>query len=223
MIRMFFGSPGCGKTTLAVRSIVKMKKHEEKIEKARRRPFLHPFTFFCSLLFPPSFYRYYFTNFETSVCPSVSLAGLGEWTFPPSSFVVVDESGIEFNNRSYKSLPRETIQFFKLHRHFKVDLDFFSQSWEDTDITVRRLADEYWHVRRLGPFTICRKIKKFVTVQEDTKQIIDGYEFKPIIKQFLPFPFHEHTVSFFWRRPYYKYFNSFSVPDGVPVRFADPQ
>ena len=85
MIRIYFGNPGCGKTTLACR----MFKKEKKRYKRKKSP-----------------YKYFISNFENKLSNCVSLEGLGKWTFPDYSYVIVDEAGIEYNNRKFKTLPK---------------------------------------------------------------------------------------------------------------------
>lgn len=165
MLRLYFGQPGCGKTTLACRTVFKYKK--------RKR------------------YDRYFLNFPNTIGSVCNVDGLGEWTFPENSFVVIDEAGIEYNSRKFKSMSQQFISWIKLHRHYKCDVDFISQSWEDVDITIRRLADQLWYVRRLGPFTLVRRVYKFVTVDENTHQIVDGYKFGKIIKD----SYHRHFMK----------------------------
>lgn len=203
MITVYFGSPGSGKTTMAVRRLIKQRK----------------------------FYDHTFANFETSAAEydNVSLAGLGEWTFPPYSLIEIDEAGIEYNNRKYKTLPMETIKWFKLHRHYRCDVDIWSQSWEDMDVTLRRLADRLYYIRRIGPFTMIRRVYKRVTIDQESEQIVDGYKMvhmaylllKPlynlsflvgigfILEQLFP-QFNE--VQLVWRPTYYKYFDTHSAP-----------
>ena len=149
MIVTYFGSPGCGKTTLAVKL---MKQNKDG-------------------------YNYRFANFDHTVpgCAICNLDGVGEWTFPDYSFIAIDEAGIEYNSRSYKSLPKPAIAWFKKHRHYRCDIAIFSQSWEDMDITLRRLSDQLWYLYRFGPFTLSRRVYKRVTVNKETEQIIDGY------------------------------------------------
>ncbi|MBE6788245.1 MAG: hypothetical protein E7539_01105 [Ruminococcaceae bacterium] len=197
MIRVYFGNIGCGKTTLACRQFFKLQKRALFNIKKNRLPK----------------YDNYFCNFDCSIADNVSLEGLGSWTFPPNSYIIVDEAGIEYNNRKYKSLPQETISWFKLSRHYQCDVDVLSQSWDDMDITIRRLASELWYVRKLGPFTMLRRIYKRVGIDSETHQICDYYEFGKILPCILPFPFHQHNIEIFLRFPYYKFFNTLEAPD----------
>lgn len=196
MIRIYFGNPGSGKTTLACRNAYKIIKKYKRTKKAD--------------------YHHIYANFDNKLTKYSDMVDLGNWTFPPYSYVIVDEAGIQYNNRKFKTLSQSTIQWFKLHRHYRCDVDFISQSWEDIDITVRRLADELWYIKRLGPFTLLRKVYKTVEIDNTTHQIIDGYKFGKLLPQLLPFPFHRTHFKIFLRKPYYKYFDSYSTPD-TPV------
>lgn len=150
MITVYFGSPGSGKTTMAVRDILKQQKR----------------------------YNFTFANFGCKCADfdDVSLDGLGEWTFPKGSYIAIDEAGIEYNNRKFKSLSQDTIKWFKLHRHYCCDISVWSQSWEDMDVTLRRLSDRLYYIKKMGPFTMIRRVYKRVTVNKETEQIIDGYK-----------------------------------------------
>ena len=199
MIRTFFGSPGVGKTTLACKLAKKNRKR----------------------------YRHTYCNFGNSVpgCGSADLEDLGEWTFPPSSYIAVDEAGIEYNSRAYKALKKHTIAWFKKHRHYRCDVDVFSQSWEDMDVTIRRLSNELWYMYRIGPFTLCRRVYKRVMVDKTTHQIIDGYKMAPMWwLLLLPvywllrlFRILDKKFMFTFRPFYYRYFESWEVDD-IPIK-----
>lgn len=199
MIRIYFGNPGCGKTTLACRLLYKIKKNNARLAKKDK--------------FYKSKYYHCYTNFETKLAKEFPLDKLGPMTPPVKSYLIIDEAGIEYNSRKYKSLSQETISWFKLHRHYQCDVDVISQSWEDMDITLRRLADQLWCLKKLGPFTMARRIYKRVGIDENTHQIIDEYRMGSLIMHLLPFPFHQHNIELFLRKPYYKWFDTYSRPN----------
>lgn len=188
MLRVIFGSPGCGKTTTAVRELYKKRR----------------------------LYKHRYANFEISekVGKQCNLKGLGEWTFPPKSYIAIDEAGIEYNSRKFKSLSQKTIEWFKLHRHYRCDVDVYSQSWEDMDITLRRLADELWYAKKIFCFTLLRRIYKSVRVDKNTQQIIDAYRLASFWSFLIPF---NSSVKLVFRPRWYRYFNSWSVPD-TPIK-----
>lgn len=193
MIRTFFGSPGCGKTTLAVKMAIKNKRR----------------------------YDHRYCNFENTA-PGVGccdLHQLGNWTFPPNSYIAVDEAGIDFNSRAHKDLPKPTIAWFKLHRHYRCDLDVLSQSWDDMDITIRRLSNELWYIYRFGPWSLARRVYKRVTVDKNTEQIIDGYKMASMLWLLvwplqLGWPFLP-KLKLTFRPFYYRFFSSWSTPPTV--------
>lgn len=93
--------------------------------------------------------------------------------------VIIDEAGIEFNNRNYKNFSQENIYFFKYHRHYETNVEVFSQSFEDMDITIRRLARQFYLVKQsiIPYFVTLRKIHRKVGIDSNTHQIIDWYDF----------------------------------------------
>lgn len=189
MISLYFGSPGAGKTSLAARIVYK-----ETTRKKKR-------------------YERIYTNFECVGAYAIDSKDFSTFTPIPHSLVIIDEAGIDFNNRKFKDLKQQIIEFFKLHRHYEVDIVFLSQSWEDCDITIRRLANALIYIRKLGPFTICRRVRKFVFVDKDTHQITEGYEFYGIfdLLKFIIYPYLFQSPFFvFLRSPYYFMFDSYS-------------
>ena len=104
--------------------------------------------------------------------------------------LIIDEAGVEFNNRDYKAFPKPAIKFFKYHRHYGVSVDVFSQSFEDMDVTIRRLAQNFYVVRKsIIPFCIStKKIYRKIGIDEKTHQLCDWYSFGfPILDTHLIF------------------------------------
>ena len=212
MICVYFGSPGCGKTTHIMYLI---KKQIKELSKWTTKQKYFP-KFFQRFIREPK-QLYYFTNVKDCVFPFYPSSELGKTSLPPKSVYYLDEAGIDFNNRSYKSLSKETIAYFKLHRHYKHNINVYSQSWEDMDVTIRRLADKYFYLKKIGPFTLCREVRKVVTIDTNTQQIIDGYKFCGILWRLLPrFMGGFRSFYFVFRPLYYDYFDSYSIEHPLP-------
>lgn len=214
MITIYFGLPRSGKSTLICREIYKAKKYRSKIIKKAKK--YNTKTKRLDYYYKHCSYNKFYTNMDNKLCPNQSTIGLGkDWVYPSYSLVCIDEAGIVYNSRKTLSLPQHTIEYLKLHGHYNTDINFYSQTWEDIDITIRRLAERYYYIKRLGPFTLVRRIKRVIMIN-DEKQIIDGFEFYKFITKLLPFPFGVRDAwKLIWRKPYYKYFDSYSKIPGV--------
>lgn len=198
MFRLIFGNPGCGKTTYACKLLYDMQRKKKKYG-----------------------YKRFYSNFDNTLSHKISVKGLGSWTLPFNSYLCIDEAGIEYNNRRFKTLPQHTIEWFKLHRHYGVDVDFISQSWDDVEITIRRLVDEVWYIKKVGPLTVVRRIYKRVKVDENTHQIVDGYFFRKFFGIIFDWIIGLPTLKIFFRFPYYKYFDTYAAPP-KPVKYEYP-
>ena len=152
LVSVYFGVPGCGKTTFASWL---SKQH------IKQGTTVH-------------------SNVPITGTYKLEASDLGVHMLYDTA-IILDEAGIEFNNRNYKALPQHTIRFLKFHRHYKTSIDVFSQSHEDMDITIRRLAQRYFCIKKsIIPYFFVRKaIGRRVGIDENTKQIIDEYYWKP--------------------------------------------
>lgn len=189
MIRLFFGDCGSGKTSLAVRLMYKQSRCRKK----------------------KKIYDYIYSNIGDTISLPLDVRLLSDYKPPKRSYLVIDESGIEFNSRRFKSFDIGFIEFFKKHRHESCDIDFFSQSWDDTDKIIRDLSAQYWHVTRFWFLTVCRRYFKRIEIDKNTHQIITGFYTRRVLWQLLPF--QPKQFMFCFRPKYYKFFNSFSPID----------
>lgn len=175
VLNVYFGVPGSGKTTFAA-YLTKWALHENWIIRLCRR-FNNP----ISRLILNSKYL----KRRIPVYSNVPITGayvldpkedIGNYMIEDAK-IIIDEAGIEYNNRNFKSFPQEAIYFYKYHRHYKTSVDVFSQSFDDMDITLRRLAQNFYVVRKsLVPgCVVARKIKRKIGVDENTHQIMDLY------------------------------------------------
>lgn len=116
--------------------------------------------------------------------------------------VLVDEAGIEFNNRQFKSLPHNVIEFAKYYRHYGIKaFVFFSQSL-DMDVTFQRLADRVMIVKKsVFPYFIAtREVRKYIGIDNQTHQLVDQYEWTPLSRRWVFAP------------PNWKYFDTYDSP-----------
>lgn len=187
MITLYFGPPGCGKSTMAAKLIKKA----------------------------PRLYDHVYSNFLCAGARYFNAKDIGTFQFPEHSLVIIDEAGIEFNNRQFKSFGKDLVYFFKMHRHYKIDIVLFSQSWEDTDITIRRLAVDLYNMKKVGNFSISRRVKMYVGLDEQTHQLVDAYEFYHL------WAFWNKPLRFCYRPFYYHCFDSFQHPPINPIPFTE--
>ena len=121
----------------------------------------------------PDKYSHMYTQIEWS--------DIGKYDFNHCE-ILIDEAGIDLNNRDFKELKKDTRKYLKYHGHYIAGMWYFSQSHDDMDITVRRLADDYYVVGKTLLFKLTHKIKlrrisRGVGINETTHQIQDEYHF----------------------------------------------
>lgn len=114
--------------------------------------------------------------------------------------VIIDEAGIEYNNRDFKEFAKTSLYFYKYHRHYQCAVDIFSQGFDDMDKKLRTLAQRLYVVKKslLPWFVYRRRIRKKVGISDMTKEIIDEYEFVPWSRRYIFCP------------PLWKMFNTIS-------------
>jgi hypothetical protein len=156
-IVVYFGVPGSGKTTLAALHARKALKRGE------------------------------------TVYSNVPIIGTRQY-IPYKDFgvhmmedclILLDEASLEFNNRDYGKFPKTAREFFKLHRHYGATVEVYSQSYEDMDITIRRLATKFVLVKKsLIPFFITtRTATAIIDIKEEDSQFLCGYRWKPFSRR----------------------------------------
>lgn len=174
-LKIYFGAPGSGKTTHAASVVYKNLKKG----------------------WPT------FANFEVKGAYRVDVAtDIGKYEISHCD-LIIDEAGIDYNNRNYKAMPKHQIEWFKLYRHYRVrDIYVYSQSFIDMDVTLRRLCDQIYLVKRsIIPFLMySRRIGVKIGINQDTNQIEEQYFFVPFSRRYKFMP------------RYWKMFDSWAAP-----------
>lgn len=147
----YFGVPGSGKTTFAAWITKRRLKRKGDV----------------------------YSNVAIKGAYEVKKEDIGHYDIS-NGLLILDEASVDYNNRNFKTnFDDDQLYYFKHHRHYNIDIAIFSQSWEDADITLRRLSTRYYYVyKSIIPFFITRRlIRKMVMIDKETKQVIEGYKY----------------------------------------------
>lgn len=199
-VSLYFGLPGCGKTTL-------LTYHALKAVYSGR-------------------YQNVYSNVHITV-PGVTYIDnscIGRYELV-NALILIDEATLFADNRDHKTFPKHQIQFFLEHRHANVDINLYTQQWDGIDKKIRVITDRVYYVykgRLLGKWiTSYYRIPYGIIIPNSKKdgteklgEIIQGY-CKPniLIRIFSPK---------LYRPSYYQYFNSWErkpLPD-LPSQFT---
>lgn len=191
MVYLFFGLPGCGKTTLMVQRIIKYHKRFPKRN------------IYCNVgLNLP-----YVTFIKNS---DVGMFNLHD------GILFIDEASLFADSREYKNFDRAKVQYFLLHRHYGVDIELYTQQWDAVDKKIRVITDKVFYVYKplfSGLFlTKYYRIPYGIIIPDPHKdgnseklgEIVQGYAKPSIIVRLFC-----HRL---FRPKYYKYFDSWSAP-----------
>lgn len=179
MMQGVFGLPGAGKTTF-------LTKYAQKCLQGK------------SFLRTPPHSRV-FTNFECSGCYRFDFDDLGKYDFS-DSLILIDEIMLYADTRNFKTFPEELKRFFALHRHFRTDVCYCSQYFDDMDKKLRVLTDRLYLLERgvlLSQFSFVKPIHRVLGVVDG--RIQDAYLVGAPV-----------TWSFVYRPHYYEKFDSFA-------------
>lgn len=181
---MVFGRKGSGKTTLSMKLALEWQKKGKPV----------------------------FSNMDLPGCYKINTKEIGHIMFPRDSLLLIDEVGLVWDSRNFKSFPEEVKTFFKYQRHYRVTCYLFSQSF-DVDKKLRDLTDHLYLVQNVfNCFSVARRVTKHITIVHADKsaqgesKIVDDYSIDPI---FLA-PFGGIKLTYIPK--YAKLFKSFDPP-----------
>lgn len=175
---MIFGKKGCGKTTYMVKLSYRYLKRGWQV--------------YTTDYFPGTI------HFEPE--------DFGYIKFHEDSVVLMDEVGIIFDSRNFKSFKPEVRNLFKYQRHCRLRVYLFSQTF-DVDAKIRILTDYmYYLVNYFNVLTVCKRIRTKMVVTK-----ADGQSESRIAQQLMIDPFFLAPFGardFVWIPKWTKYFNS---------------
>lgn len=157
IIRVWFGVPGSGKTTIASWIANESMKHHYKV----------------------------LSNFSLKGAYKLEDSDLGTYDMSfdgEGAHVIIDEALVKgLYNRNFKEFAKSGKPlYFSEHRHMNNMVDVFSQGY-DIDLNVKQRAGNrgLFHLSRLPikGFVMYRRIAKIFFIKKEDKQFIDGYQY----------------------------------------------
>ena len=138
---------------------------------------------------------------------------IGVVQFPPRSCIIVDEVGMLWDNRNFKTFPAHVRDYFKLQRHYRHVVILASQTF-DVDKKIRDLADEMYLVsKKFRVFSYAKKIlRRTVLLKSQANQggesrIAEDLVFDSLLLCWAG------SRKFTYIPKYTKYFDSFIAPE----------
>lgn len=152
---MYIGVPGSGKTTFAAYLAKKRLKQGKKNKSV----------------------GVVLSNVPIKGARKIVKSDIGHYMIK-DCLLIMDEAGIDYNNRNFKTFSDDETYFYKFHRHYNVDIAMFSQDF-DVDVKLRKLATRIFIVNKsiLPGFIKRRQISKRVGIDQLSKQLIDEYAY----------------------------------------------
>lgn len=193
-VSLYFGLPGCGKTTTLASIAYSAIKHSK--------------------------YKYVYSNVQLSI-PGVTVIDndIIGYKSLRDCLLLIDEATLFADNRDYKAFSKERIQYFLEHRHYNADIVLFTQQWDAVDRKIRVITDRVYYVKKgwiLGHWvTRIERIPYGILFPDPRKS---GEKLGEIVQGYSKPPFLARLFSRWVIRPkYYKYFDSWEAPELEPV------
>lgn len=174
-LTMIFGKKGSGKTTLLTKLAI------QHIKKG--------WTVYSTIDIPGTI--------------KFNVNDIGYKVFPENSVILIDEVGMIWDNRDFKSFKPQVRDYFKFQRQYKNKVYLFSQTF-DIDLKLRNLTDEmYLLTNCLRVFSLRRRIIKRITINNASENsggvssLVDEYRFDSPLFGGWKFTFIPRYVAFF--------------------------
>ena len=195
-VKLFFGLPGCGKTTLLAAFALRGSR--------RRR------------------YKHVYSNVGVSI-PGVTLIDndcIGRYDLR-DCLILIDEGTLFADSRHHKEFPKHVCEFFMLHRHYNCDIVIFTQGWDTLDKRIRQITDRVYYVyktRIMGLFFTRYYRIPYGIIIPDPKKDSGSTKLGEIIQGYCKPTFLVRLFAHRLYRPrYYKYFDSWARKELPPL------
>lgn len=187
-ISLYFGLPGCGKTTWLTKLALDGLKSGK--------------------------YEYVYTNVHLNI-PGVTIIDnecIGQFELE-NCLLLIDEATLFADSRDFKNFSKGRLEYFLEHRHRCADIVLFTQQWDGVDRKIRVITDRVYYVYK-GFFTghwfsKCWPVPYGILFPDPKKtgeklgEIVQGYSKPPFLTRLF--------AKRIYRPKYYKYFDSWEL------------
>lgn len=193
MIYGYIGKPRSGKTTF-VADIVRRNDRNKKINELLHFDLFHTYD------------KIYSTDYIRGTI-QIDPYDIGKFKPEENSCFLIPEAGVWFNNRLFKYVPKHCQDFFAMHGHYGCDIYWDSQT-VNVDKRLRNNCQSLYLVTRLACFSKCVRVVYYITVDNNTHDLVEGYKIPGLIMKIVDFFFGHYKILY--RPLVYDYFDSFS-------------
>lgn len=127
------------------------------------------------------------------------------------SVILLDEVKTIWNARAYNKWTGQDEEFFNFLRKYNTRIYMATQSYDGVDLNVRRASDEVWYLTKGAlHFTHIEASRTTLAKVADRQTEVVGRMFKKGMRKIV-WDLCEVPIGhfLFWRRPYYKKFESY--------------
>lgn len=197
-VSLYFGLPGCGKTTFLAYLALKAVRSKR--------------------------YLYVYSNVSLNI-PGICIIDndcIGKYELR-DCLLLIDEATLFADSRDFKNFSKSRLEYFLEHRHRNADIILFTQQWDGVDRKIRVITDRVYYVYKgflTGKWiSSCYKIPYGILFPdkrngEKLGEIVQGYSKPPFLVRLF--------ATRIFRPRYYKYFDSWELtplPD-LPKKYT---
>lgn len=148
-------------------------------------------------------YARIYCNFPISGTYRLDFDDLGKKDFS-NCLILIDEIMLLCDSRNWKTFGDELKYFIALHGHMGITIVWCSQRYNDCDVKIRALTQQFLLIERRGEKTRITPLTQYI--KTDIGTISEGYEPAPLIGR-----------STLRRKKYYWLFDSYAHDDFPPA------
>lgn len=200
-VSLFFGLPGCGKTTLLSKFAL------DAVRSGR--------------------YINVYTNVGVQI-PGVTVIDnecIGKYELA-NCLLLIDEATLFADSRAYKEFSKGKLEYFLEHRHRNADIMLFTQQWDGVDRKIRTITDRVYHVKKgklLGNWISSYYRIPYDIIIPDPNKSGNGEKLGEIIQGYCkpPLLYRLFCTKHIYRPRFYKYFDSWELNplDPLPTKY----